>query len=172
MVDPQRFAGAEILQSSFPDDDGGLVPALEAALHTYARTPDAFGDVVHALAPSRLLVPVVAVLGEVEYDAQGLAHDKSSDMATVLITGADGRQALLAFTCLESLHRWNPQARPVPVPAPVAAQSAVQEEAAALVVDIAGPVTFVLEERDLEAFAAGWTFARVGDRTGWIRSEG
>lgn len=171
MVDPNRFAGAEILQSSFPDDDGGVAPTLAAALGTYAREPQAFGDVVNALAPSRLLVPVVAVLGEVEHDERGLAHDKSSDMATVLVTGADGRQALLAFTSTDTLHRWNPEARPVPVPAPVAAQSAVQERAAALVVDIAGPVTFVLEEQDLEAFAAGWSLARVGDRTGWIRPE-
>ncbi|MBE7323051.1 SseB family protein [Nocardioides sp. Y6] len=169
MVDPHRFAGAEILQSSFPDDDGRVAPELEAALQAYAGDRQAFGAVVGALAPARLLVPVVAVLGEVEVDEQGLAHDKSSDMATVLVTGADGRQALLAFTSTETLHRWNPEARPVPVPAPVAAQSAVQESAAALVVDIAGPVTFVLEERDLEAFAAGWSFARVGDRTGWIR---
>lgn len=171
MVDPHRFRGAEILQSSFPDDDGTASPAVAAALESYTGDPDAFGAVVTALAPSRLLVPVVAVLGEVEYDEQGLAHDKSSDMATVLVTGADGRQALLAFTSQASLQRWNPEARPVPVPAPVAAQSAVQEKAAALVVDIAGPVTFVLEESDLEAFAGGWTFARIGDRTGWIRPE-
>ncbi|GGD20058.1 SseB family protein [Nocardioides daphniae] len=169
MVDPNRFAGAEILQSSFPDDDGGISPALASALEAYAVDPGGFAEVVNALAPSRLLVPVVAVLGEVEYDERGLAHDKSSDMATVLVTGGDGRQALLAFTSTESLHRWNPEARPVPVPAPVAAQSAVQEKAAALVVDIAGPVTFVLEESDLDAFAAGWTLARIGDRTGWIR---
>ena len=169
MVDPNRFAGAEILQSSFPDDDGSVTPALAGALSAYAGDRSHFGAVVNALAPSRLLVPVVAMLGEVEHDEQGLAHDKSSDMATVLVTGADGRQALLAFTSTESLHRWNPQARPVPVPAPVAAQSAVQEKAAALVVDIAGPVTFVLEGNDLDAFAAGWTLARVGDRTGWIR---
>src|SRR5690606_19107520 len=136
----------EILQSSFPDDDGTVAEPLASALERYATDPSAFADVIQALAPSRLLVPVVGVLGEVEYDEAGLAHDKSSDMATVLVTGADGRQALLAFTSTESLHRWNPQARPVPVPAPGAAQSAVQEKASALVVDIAGPVTFVLEE--------------------------
>lgn len=169
MVDPNRFAGAEILQSSFPDDDGKISPPLLAALTTYSAHPATSADVIQALAPSRLLVPVVAVLGEVEYDERGLAHDKSSDMATVLITGADGRQALLAFTSTEALERWNSSARPVPVPAAVAAQSAVQEKAAALVLDIAGPVTFVLEGQDLEAFAAGWTLARVGDRTGWIR---
>ena len=32
MVDPNRFAGAEILQSSFPDDDGEISPTLAAAL--------------------------------------------------------------------------------------------------------------------------------------------
>lgn len=169
MVDPNRFAGAEILQSSFPDDDGTISPVLDAALTAYAADATTSAEVIQALSPTRLLVPVVAVLGEVEYDDKGLAHDKSSDMATVLITGADGRQALLAFTSTEALERWNTAARPVPVPAAVAAQSAVQEGAAALVLDIAGPVTFVLEGQDLEAFAAGWTLARVGDRTGWIR---
>ncbi len=43
-------------------------------------------------------MPVVALLGEVEHDEQGLAHDKTSDMAAVLMTGRDGRTALLAFT--------------------------------------------------------------------------
>ena len=171
MVDPNRFAGAEILQSSFPNDDGTIAPALATALKTYAGDRSTYPDVIRALAPTRLLVPVVAVLGEIEYDEKGLAHDKSSDMATVLVTGADGRQALLAFTSNESLLRWNPEARPVPVPAAVAAQSAVQEQAAAVVIDIAGPVTFVIQGVDLEPFAAGWELVRVGERTGWLRPD-
>lgn len=169
MVDPDRFAGARILESSFPDDTGACDPAVAAALTAYTSGEGGFAAAVVALGPSRLLVPVVALLGEVEYDDQGLAHDKSSDMAAVLVTGADGRMALLAFTSTESMARWNPGARPVAVPARVAAQSAVQEEAAALVVDIAGPATFVLEGQDLDAFAAGWVLARVGERTGWVR---
>ena len=60
------------------------------------------------LQQARLLVPVVAVAGEVEVDEQGLAHDKSSDMATVLLTGRDGRTALLAFTGTESLRGVGP----------------------------------------------------------------
>lgn len=171
MVDPNRFAGADILQSQFPNDDGTCAPPLAAALEAYATDRSTYPDVIRALAPTRLLVPVVAVLGEVEYDEMGLAHDKSSDMATVLVTGADGRQALLAFTSTDALHRWNPQARPVPVPAAVAAQSAVQEDAAAVVIDIAGPVTLVIQGVDLEPFAAGWELVRVGERTGWLRPE-
>lgn len=169
MADPQRFDGARILTSSFPGDTGAADPALARALASYAEDRGAFATVVAALAEARLLVPVVAVLGEVEHDEHGLAHDKSSDMAAVLLTGQDGRQALLAFTSTDALAGWDPAARPVPVPARVAAQSAVAEEAAALVVDVAGPHVFVLEGRDLAAFAAGWTLARVGDQLGWLR---
>ena len=86
----------------FAGDDGSADPALAAALTAYAADRDAV-PVLRALTGARLLVPVVAVLGEVEVDQNGLAHDKTSDMATVLLTGADGRQALLAFSSLATL---------------------------------------------------------------------
>ena len=40
------------------------------------------------------------------------------------------------------------------MPTAVAARAAVQERAAALVVDVAGPVPFVVEGEDLRALAA------------------
>lgn len=167
-----RFAGARILASSFPGDTGATDPQVARALADHAAGRGDFVDAVHALQESRLLVPVVAVLGESEVDERGLERDKSSEMAAVLMTGADGRMALLAFTGAEPLARWDPQARPVPVPAPSAASSAVQEQAAALVVDIAGPHPFVLEGEDLVAFASGWRLVRVGERSGWVRPAG
>ncbi|WP_110181459.1 SseB family protein [Nocardioides solisilvae] len=174
MVDSPRFDGARILQPGFPGDTGSADPAVARALADHRGAgagAETFALAVRALAGSRLLVPVVAVLGEVEVDERGLAHDKSSDMAAVLLTGADGRVALLAFTSTDALTAWDPAARPVPVAAEVAALSAVQEGADALVVDVAGPATFVLEGQDLEAFGAGWELARVGDRYGWLRPE-
>ncbi len=152
----------------FAGDTGTADTILAAALAAYSRNEASHGDVLLALQDARLLVPVVAMLGEVEYDDRGLAHDKTSDMAAVLMRGADGRLALLAFTSTESLAAWNPDARPVPVTAKVAAQSAAQEEAAAMVLDIAGPSTFVVERDDLIALAAGWRLARAGDRTLWL----
>ncbi len=157
----------------FADDDGTVPAGLAAALDAYAahgRHPDGYAQVLAELQRSRLLVPVVALLGEVEYDAQGLAHDKSSDMAAVLMQGADGRLALLAFTGLEPMRSWDPQARPVPVAARLAARSALQDGAAALVVDLAGPVRFVVEGDDLRGLAEGWTLAWVAGGTGWIRA--
>ena len=122
--DPDR----RIPEAAFPGDTGEVAPAVADALAAYAADPGRYaGPRCAALRKARLLVPVVAVLGEVEYDEAGLAHDKTSDMAAVLLRGDDGRLALLAFTGLEPLRAWNPEARPVPVAAQLAAQSAVQD---------------------------------------------
>jgi hypothetical protein len=170
VVGADEAAGSRRLQGAgFPDDDGAVPAGVAAALASYAADPRAYPEALAALQGARLLVPVVAVPGEVELDAAGLAHDKSSEMAAVLLTGADGRLALLAFTGTDSLAAWDPLARPVPVATRIAAQSAIQEGAAALVVDVAGPVTVVVEGDDLRGLAAGWTLARVGERTAWIR---
>ncbi|HET9423646.1 MAG TPA: SseB family protein [Nocardioides sp.] len=154
--------------SEYPDDTGEASPLLAAALDGYAADEARFPDVLAALGASRLLVPVVAVLGEVEAGADGLARDKSSDMATVLLRGADGRSALLAFSSTTTLGAWDPEGRPVPVPTRTAALSAVQEGADALLIDVAGPVTVAVEGDDLRALASGWRLARAGDRVGWV----
>jgi hypothetical protein len=164
----------------FADDDGAATPALTAALRAYARNPDGLHDATLAvLQQQRLLVPVVAVLGEMETDSgddfQRLPGEKSSDMATVLMRGRDGRTALLAFTATQTLNRWNPEARPVPVLAATAAEAAVADHASALLVDVAGPAMFVVEGDDLQALAAGEVLMRLGDqvsdRYGWVRPD-
>lgn len=158
----------QLAAPAFPADDGTTAPAVAAALEAYRVDPAAYSLVLGALVDARLLVPVVAVLGDVEYDEEGLAHDKTSDMATVLLTGADGRRALLAFTSMTSMAAWRADARPVPVPTRDAARAAMQEEAAAIVIDVAGPVTVAIEGEDLEALARGWRLARVGESTAWV----
>lgn len=161
---PNERPDARRLQgSAYVDDDGTADGALAEALTAYDAGEASYPEVLAALAPARLLVPVVAVLGEVEVGEDGLARDKSSDMAAVLLTGADGRLALLAFTDLGALAAWDPQARPVPVAAHLAAATAVQEGAHALVVDVAGPHTFVLADDDLHRVASGWTPVRLDD---------
>jgi hypothetical protein len=152
----------------FAGDDGDAAPALTTALTAYAAGAGSYVEALAALRGSRLLVPVVAVLGEVELDELGLAREKSSDMASVLLQGADGRMALLAFSGMPALRAWDPGARPVPVTARTAAQAALQDHAAALVVDVAGPATFVVEGEDLDGLARGWTLARVGGRSAWV----
>jgi len=142
-----------------------------AALVAYESGSGGSADVVAALATGRLLVPVVAVLDDAGTSAEGIRADKSSHMATVSTTGRDGRRGLLAFTCVESMQRWNPQARPVPIPTRGAAEAALAEGAGALVVDIAGPVVFAIEAPDLRALAAGWR-AVAGEQEGSSLASG
>lgn len=147
-----------------------VAPEVAAALTAYDADPRS--EQLRALATiqhSRVLVPVVAVLGEVEYDEHGHAQDKSSDMATVLVTGSDGRRGLLAFTGSGPLRAWDPAARPVPVSLSDAARAARQDGAEALLLDLAGPVLFVVDGEQLEALADGLTLVGVGDGWGWIR---
>lgn len=163
--------GRRLLGPGFPGDDGSVDPAVAAALTAHRDGARGYVDALSTLLDSRVLVPVVATLGEVEYDADGLAHDKTSDMATVLLTGADGRQALLAFTSTTGLHAWRADARPVPVTFRDAARAATHDGADALVLDVAGPATFVVEGADLRAAAAGYRLALVGDRSAWVSAD-
>lgn len=155
--------GRTIPDPGFADDDGSADPALAAALGRFRSDPPAHHlEVFLALQHARLLVPVVAVPSDVEVDGAGRTRERSTDMATVLLTGRDGRQALLGFSSMESLTAWRADARPVPVAAPLVARSAVDGGAAALVVDVAGPTTYVVEGDLLEGLAAGWALADTG----------
>jgi hypothetical protein len=162
----------EIPDPGFAGDDGAADPAVLAALADAAAGRGEEAAAIAAVQGTRLLVPVVAVAGEVELDEHGLAHDKTTDMATVLVQRPDGRTGLLAFTGLDSLRAWRADARPVPVSARTAAQAALQDGAAALLVDLAGPALLVIEGPDLRGLAQGWTLVRVGERTAWAAPAG
>ncbi|GAA3831019.1 SseB family protein [Nocardioides panacisoli] len=165
--DAKRLQG-----SAYVDDDGTADPALARSLGHDGAPAASYPEVLAALADARVLVPVVAVLGEVEHGPDGLARDKSSDMAAVLMTGADGRTALMGFTSTGTLTAWDPEARPVPVAARLAAATAVQEGADALLLDVAGPTRFVVEGDDLRRLAAGWRPVRLGDGGwGWLGAD-
>ncbi|MFG2625968.1 SseB family protein [Streptomyces sp. NPDC048473] len=142
----------------YSDDDGMADPALTAALAAWAEDRKAIGPVLEALKGARLLVPVVAVLGEVEEDEHGLRREKTSDMAVPTLQAGD-RRALPAFTSTASLARWDPQARPVAVPLHQALQAAAHEKADTVVLDLAGPVAFELTGSALLALAEGRTSA-------------
>jgi hypothetical protein len=139
----------------FSDDDGSADPALSAALTSYAEGKASDADVVAALHGARLLVPVVAVLGEAETGPDGLRREKSSDMAVPTIEAPDGRRALPAFTSTQALARWRPDARPVAVPLVQALQALAHEGADTLLIDLAGPVAYELTGAALRGAAAG-----------------
>ena len=178
-------------ESQFQGDDGAADPAVLAALAAYAAGQGSEHAALNALAGSRLLVPVVAVLTEeASGDAEaaegieaaegseteaagdgpgsGLRREKSTEMALPTLIGRDGRAAVLAFTSLDALTRWRPDARPVAVPA-ARAWRAGAEEASAVVIDVAGPVPVTVDGARLAALAAGPRHCRTRTRTCWPR---
>jgi hypothetical protein len=171
-----------------PGDEGAADPVVAAALAAYAAGEGSEHAALAALAGSRLLVPVVAVVTDAPDGADrtrgseagkqageptgqtgeageptgeageqpGQAGEKVSEMALPTLVGHDGRAAVLAFTCLDSLTRWRPDARPLPVPAQRVWQAGTQE-AGAVVIDVAGPVPLAVEGARLAALAEGRT---------------
>ncbi|MET7535113.1 SseB family protein [Streptomyces sp. NPDC005507] len=152
------MANKNIPDPGFSDDDGSADPRLSAALAAWAEDRTAHGPVLAALKEARLLVPVVAVLGEVEEDENGLRREKTSDMAVPTLKAGD-RKALPAFTSTAALALWDPEARPVAVPLHQALQAAAHEQADTVVIDLAGPVAYELSGAALRAANEGRTTA-------------
>ncbi|MGW6397570.1 SseB family protein [Streptomyces sp. NPDC055134] len=152
------MANKNIPDPGFSDDDGSADPRLSAALAAWAEDRTAHGPVLAALKEARLLVPIVAVLGEVEEDENGLRREKTSDMAVPTLKAGD-RKALPAFTSTAALARWDPEARPVAVPLHQALQAAAHEQADTVVIDLAGPVAYELSGAALRAANEGRTSA-------------
>lgn len=158
-----------------PHDTGASDQALAAALAAWASAPAAATSAqVHAaLLDARLLVPVVAALvpadegapasaGLAALDFAGLAGPtrgvpaEVTEMSLPTILGRDGRMGLPAFSSLQALTRWRAEARPVPVAGADVCRAALTEGCSALVVDVAGPVSFVVEGQALQDLAAGY----------------
>jgi hypothetical protein len=151
----------------FRGDRGAADPGVTVALAAYQAGQGSEQAALGALAAARLLVPVIAVLDggsatseqrtpeqgfkEQGFKAQG---DKDSEMVLPLLIGRDGRPAVLAFTGLETLARWRPDARPMPAEAHRVWRAAVAD-GHAVVIDVAGPVPLAVEGARLAALAAG-----------------
>ena len=130
-----------------------LTPRSCGSWRAYDAGESNEADVLTALTGARLIVPVTALPAERVVGSDGLARDKTVEMALPVMIGTDGRRALPAFTSLAAMAAWDPAARPVPVPTHRAALGAVQEDCAFLVVDPAGPVTWVADRAQVESLA-------------------
>ncbi len=146
-LSPQPFAG----------DTGEADPALVAALLAHRHRGDGEAEVVAALTTARVLVPVVATTGEGHPLPDHVRGDAGADMSLPLVASSGGT-ALPVFTSVRALAHWDAAARPVPVEATRAALSAVDEGCTALVLDPAGPDTFVVRRPALWALAQGRTW--------------
>ena len=134
----------------FHGDRGAADPRVTAALAAYQAGQGSEQAALTALAATRLLVPVLAVLT----NGTATQGDKDSEMMLPKLIGRDGRPAVIAFTSLDALARWRSEARPVPAEADRVWRAAVAD-GCAVVIDVAGPVPLAVEGARLAALAAG-----------------
>jgi hypothetical protein len=142
----------------FRGDRGEADPLVTAALAAYQAGQGSERAALGALTAARLLVPVIAEQSHEGPSYEGQSGkdqgDKDSVMVLPTLIGRDGRAAVLAFTGLDALARWRPDARPVPAEADRVWRAAVAD-GCAVVIDVAGPVPLAVEGARLAALAAG-----------------
>ena len=108
-------------------------------------------DVVDVLRDTRLLIPLVAVAGELGTNDQGYAIDQSQELSIVTVMGPDGRSVLPAFTSVAAMTAWNPKARPVPATTLRVALAAASENTDLVVLDPTSATEFALRRPALWA---------------------
>ncbi len=147
------WAGRHFEPNAASADDGSAPPRLVAALARFRAKEAGEAEVVDAMRESRLLVPLVAELGDAGTTEHGLIVDKSQELSIVTVAGPDGRAVLPAFSSVAAMAQWNPKARPVPVAGTRVALAAAAEGTELVVLDPRSETEFVIRRPALWAVA-------------------
>ncbi|WP_150306663.1 SseB family protein [Planctomonas psychrotolerans] len=153
------WAGRSFEPTAHADDDGSAPPLLIRALESFRAGNGSESDVVDVLRSTRLLIPLVAALGDGGVGETGLRVDKSADLSIVTVSGPDGRTVLPVFSSVDAMRAWNPRARPIPADGIRVALAAASEGTDLVVLDATSPGEFVLRRPALWAIAQSevWT---------------
>jgi SseB protein N-terminal domain len=147
------WAGRSFGHSPGSDDDGSAPELLVEAIRRFREGEVGEAEVVDVLRHSRLLIPLVAVAGELGVSDSGVIVDKSQELSIVTVLGPDGRSVLPAFTSVAAMSWWNPAARPVPATASRVALAAASEQTDLVVLDPTSVTEFALRRPALWALA-------------------
>ncbi len=147
------WEGREFSQNSWSGDDGSTPEVLRSALAGYLNKQELFA----ALAQCRLLIPLLAELGESGVGPHGQPVDKSADLAIVAVSTPDGKTAIPAFSSVAEMAAWNATARPVPVEVAKLAVAAVSEGHDRVILNPAGRAVGIRRPA-LAALAQGFSW--------------
>lgn len=147
------WEGRQFESNDWGDDDGSAPERLVEALRRFRSHELGEAEVIDAVRESRLLIPLVAHLGESGTNEHGQLVDKSQELSIVTVSGPDGRNVLPAFTSVDAMQAWNPNARPVPIDAIRVALAAASEKTDLVVLDPTSATEFVIRRPALWAIA-------------------
>lgn len=160
-INPDKFAdsagvpwdGRGFEPNAFAGDDGKADPLLIEAIAKLQTGEGTVVAVIDAFRKARVLIPLLANLGETGEGAHGKTVDKSADLSIVTVETPDKQNGLPVFSSVEAMKAWNPVARPVPHSAVKAALAAAAEGNTRIVLDPGSPSEFVIRRPAIESIA-------------------
>ena len=175
-INKDRFAdsagvpweGRSFDANPFANDDGSASPELIQALAEFHANPADPRAVFAAFAKSRLLIPLLADLGESGEGAHGQTVDKSVDLSIVTVQTPDGQTGLPVFSSVAAMAVWNKTARPVPADAVRVALAAASEGNTRIILDPGSETEFVFRRPAIKSMAMQqeWTPSFLNEAVG------
>lgn len=135
-------------------DDGRADPRLASALAAYDGSAAAQARVHTALAGARVFLVLSAQALSTRTSATGLREESEAQISLVTLQAPSGARALPAFLDGHEVARWRSGVRPLPLAAPLACQAALDDGAAALLLDPLG-AALAVQGSALAELAAG-----------------
>jgi hypothetical protein len=169
-INPNRFAdsagrpweGRSFDQNAFADDDGKAPLGLMEAIKKFRAGKVGPEVVVDQIRLSRLLVPLLANLGQSEAGAHGHKVDKSAELSIVTVKSPDNQDSLVVFSSVESMNFWNKESRPVPTDAIRVSLAAASQMSTRVVLDPGSDSEFVIRRPAI---------ARIAQSLPWMPPE-
>ena len=147
------WAGRSFDINPYSGDNGEADAELIRTISEFQSGKCGPEQVLKAIGQSRLLIPLIANLGESGEGAHGHAVDKSADLSIVTVLTPDNQRALPVFSSVAAMNNWNPEARPVPNDGRKVALAAASEGNTRLVLDPMGESEFVVRRPGIAAIA-------------------
>jgi hypothetical protein len=153
------FEGRRFHENPLAADDGSAPEKVIEAIRRLRAGELGIQDVVAALHPERLLVPLVTVAGDHGVGPHGQTVDKTQELSIVTVAAPDGRAVLPAFTSVGAMQAWDAAARPIPIQASRVALAAASEGTPLIVVDPGSETQTVVRAPAFRSLATGeeWT---------------
>jgi hypothetical protein len=153
------FEGRRFHENPLAADDGSAPESVIEAIRRLRAGELGIQQVVAALHPERLLVPLLAVAGDHGTGPYGQTVDKTQELSIVTVAAPDGRAVLPAFTSVAAMQSWDAVARPIPIQASRIALAAASEGTPLIVVDPGSDTQTVVRAPAFRALATGegWT---------------
>ena len=180
-ISPDRFSdsagvpweGRELEENRFADDDGSAPKEFLNAILGFRKGELGQAQVVDVIRTSRLLIPLVAHLGESEIGPNGLKVDKSAELSIVTVKSPDNQDALVVFSSVEAMQHWNKDARPVPTDAIRVCLAAASQLSTRVVIDPGSETEFVIRRPAIARIAQSleWQPAELNPKVKQVVEE-